>query len=70
LQEIESLRKRIIRKIKEKQKKQKKEIENLRKRKKPDLIKKKMSQWKNQGYKMFETDAEIKKLTGKGINSN
>jgi len=68
LDELKRAEKSIVKKLKDKQKKQKREIEKLKKSKtKEGKIKEKMNKWKNQGYKMYETDEELKKANKKGI---
>lgn len=68
LKKLRKIEKKILKKIKVKQKKQKKEIKKLRKKKvKKDALHERLKKWENEGYRMYETGDEIKKITNKGI---
>lgn len=71
LRKLREVEKRIIKKIKEKQIKQKEEISHLKKKKtKKDVLKKKVDNWKKEGYKMYDVNNEVKKITRKGISAH
>jgi glutamate synthase domain-containing protein 1 len=59
---LNNVKKKIISKIKQKQKNQVKEITHLKKLNKKDEIKNKLNSWRKEGYKLFETEGEIKKV--------
>jgi hypothetical protein len=70
LQKIEKVKKNVINKIKKKQKKQKNEISKLKKSKvHKNVLKSKLDKWKKEGYKMYETDGEMKKISNKGVKN-
>ncbi len=69
IKKIEKIKKKVYEHVKKKQKKQEVELKKLKKRgKKKSDIEEKLSQWKKQGYNMFETEKEIKKASGGVIN--
>jgi preprotein translocase subunit SecF len=71
LEVLEKAKKNIIARIKKKQANQKKEIKNLKKTKvKKNILNDKLSKWKNEGYKLYETDDEIKKITHKSVKDH
>lgn len=59
---LNNVKKKIISKIKQKQKNQVKEITHLKRLNKKDEIKNKLNSWRKEGYKLFETEGEIKKV--------
>lgn len=63
IRKLKKIKRKIIRKIKKKQAIQKKEIKILKKQHKKKEIPNKLESWRRQGYKMFETEEEIKKIT-------
>ncbi len=65
---LDKIKKEVIKQIKHKQESQKKEISKLSKHKDKSVAKKKLSEWKNQGYKMYDTEKAVKKITQKGIS--
>lgn len=71
IKEIGEIKKKIINKIRTKQKIQRKELKGLKKKGKKTEMKNKLSSWEGQGFKMFETEGEMKKIskenTGKQI---
>ncbi len=67
IRELARIKKRVIKQIKHRQKAQKKEVSKLHKHKKKNEIKGKLKRWKDQGYKMYDAEKEVKKITKKGI---
>lgn len=68
VKELKKAKKRIVKNIKIKQRKQRKELKKLKKENKKNEIEKRMNDWKKEGYKMFETEKEINKISDKNIN--
>ncbi|MEJ2267521.1 MAG: hypothetical protein P8X70_00390 [Nanoarchaeota archaeon] len=62
IKQLKKAEKKMIKKIKRKQSAQRKELKKLRKNKNKREIKKKLDNWKRQGYKMFEGEEDIKDL--------
>ncbi len=67
LEQFEKRKRKIVSKIKAKQKLQRKEIAKLRKRGKKDEISKKLKQWEKEGYNMLELKREIKGISKQTI---
>jgi len=67
LLQLDSAKKRIVKKIKVKQKEQRKKIKELKKRKKKPQAKSQLQKWKQEGYKMLDTESEVKKVTKKSM---
>lgn len=66
---LKKVRKKVVKRIKAKQKIQREELKKLKKRKrKKPFIKRKMEEWNKQGYKMYDTEKEIRKASGRSIN--
>lgn len=65
LEKLRQTKIKIVKTIKAKQKRQQKIIKRLKKKGKTSDVKKKIEQWKKQGYKMFETSREIRKFSNK-----
>lgn len=68
IKELRKIKKKVIKEIKFKQKKQRKELKKLKKQGKKDEMKRKLGLWKREGFRMFETKNEMKKISKKGIN--
>jgi len=68
LAKLGELKKKIVKKIKIKQKLQTKELKRLKKKGKKVDIKQKLKAWENQGYKMFETEKEVKKISKNALD--
>jgi len=62
IRQLEKVKKKVVRQIKKKQKNQIREITRLKKLNKNDEIKNKLNSWRKEGYKLFETEGEIKKV--------
>lgn len=60
-------KKKIVKKIKEKHRQQRRELKRLRRSGKKGDMKRRIKEWQSQGYKMFETKQEIKKISKKGM---
>jgi len=60
IKKLVEVKKKIIKKIKTRQKTQRKTLEELKKQGKKVEIQKKIKDWQNQGYKMFEAKKELK----------
>jgi hypothetical protein len=70
LKKLEKLKNTVSARIRKKQKKQQEEIKKLKKSgKKKSDVEKKLNEWKNEGYRMFETGNEIKKVSKKVMDS-
>lgn len=54
IKEFRRIKKKVIKKVKEKHKKQNLEFKNLKKRKKKNTMKRKLEQWKKQGFNVNE----------------
>ena len=63
LLELDRAKKRIIKKIKKKQKVQRKKIKEFKKKKQKPRAKSQLEKWKQEGYKMFDTESEVRKVT-------
>lgn len=70
IKKLKRAKKEIIKNIKIKQKKQKQELKILKKRGKKNEMKKKISSWKNEGYKMFETKRKINNISKQNIKKD
>jgi len=67
LLELDKAKKRIIKKIKKKQKVQRTKIKELKKKKQKPRAKSQLQKWKQEGYKMFDTESEVRKVTKKSM---
>ncbi len=67
LLELDKAKKRIIKKIKKKQKVQRRKIKELKKKKQKPKAKLQLQKWKQEGYKMFDAESEMRKITKKGM---
>jgi len=70
IRKLRKIKREIIKKIKTKQREQGKELKKLKKKGKKDNLKKKLDQWKKQGYEMIETENQMKTLSTKEINKS
>ena len=68
LLELEKIKKRIVEKIRKKQEKQRKRYYTLKKKEKKPKLKSQLERWKTEGYKMYNTEKEVKKITKHGMN--
>lgn len=65
--ELDKIKERVIRKVKKRQKEQRVELKELKKKKKKPQAKSQLEKWKTQGYKMFDTESEVRKVTKKSM---
>ena len=63
IRKVVEVKKIIVRKIKTKHKRQKKELKNLKKKGKKPEMQKRLEQWKKEGYGMFDLEKVIKKIS-------
>jgi hypothetical protein len=63
IKQINEARKRVVTVIKEKQREQMREVKQLKKKGKKNTIKDRLKKWKREGYKMFEAEKEMKKIS-------
>jgi hypothetical protein len=63
LLELNLVKEKVVKRIKKKQEEQIKKLKELKKKKKKPLLKAELNKWKAEGYKMFETEKEVKKIT-------
>lgn len=64
---LKKAKKKIIKIIKIKQRKQRIQVKKLKKQGKKDKIETSLRLWRKQGYKMFEAEKEMKKITNKDM---
>ena len=65
--ELDKVKERIIGKVKKKQKEQRVKLKELKRKKKKPQAKSQLEKWKTQGYKMFDTESQVRKVTKHGI---
>lgn len=65
--ELEKVKKRIVVSIKKKQRVQRKNFKVLKKQKRKEVMKTRLSAWKSKGYKMLDTKKEISKISKQAI---
>ncbi|MBL7148230.1 MAG: hypothetical protein ISS82_05375 [Nanoarchaeota archaeon] len=65
--QLEQIKKKVIKKIKAKQKEQRKKIKHYKKKEQKPHAKSQLEKWKTQGYKMYDTASEVKKVTKQNI---
>ena len=63
LTELSLAKERIVKRIKRKQKEQRKKLKELKKKKKKPQLESELNRWKREGYKMFGTENEVRKIT-------
>jgi len=63
LRELEVAKEKVIKKIKLKQKRQRRVLKRLKKKGRKNEMTEKLKLWENQGYKMDDTEKEIKKIS-------
>lgn len=68
--QLEQAKKRIVGKIKTKQKEQRKKIKQFKSKKQKPKAKSQLVKWKEQGYKMYDAENEVKKITKKRIKQH
>ena len=61
--QLKKVRAKIIKKIKSRQKRQRHELKKLKKQGKKSLMRTRLKSWERQGYKMVDTEKEVKKVT-------
>lgn len=67
LAELTKAKERIVKRIKTKQKEQIKRFKELKKKKKKPQLESELNRWKKEGYKMFGTEKEVRKITKQNI---